>query len=102
MSMMAAETHGKLIELLRDMMPATRRVAVLVNAEDPAFAKLVIDQVELAGRITGIEVQPITTRGSDDLDAAFGTAVKARADAVVVQGSLSSKRATALAFEHRL
>jgi putative ABC transport system substrate-binding protein len=102
MSMMAAETHGKLIELFRDMMPATRRVAVLVNAEDPAFAKLVIEQVDLAGRITGIEVQPITTRGSEGLDAAFGAAVKAQADAVVVQGSLSSKRATALAFEHHL
>src|SRR3954454_13835986 len=102
LSMMAAETHGKLIELLRDMMPSTRRVTVLANGEDPTFAKLVIEQVELAGRITGIEVQPITVRGSDDLDAGFATAVKAQADAVVVQGSLSTKRATDLAFEHRL
>src|SRR5438046_649771 len=58
LSLMAAETHGKLVELLRDMMPATRRVAVLANAADPAFAKLVLEQVEDAGRITGIEVQP--------------------------------------------
>jgi putative ABC transport system substrate-binding protein len=102
LSMMAAETHGKLVELLRDMMPATRRVAVIANAADPAFAKLVLEQVDLAGRITGIEIQPIMARGSEELDVAFAAAVKGRADAVVVQGSLSTKRATDLALEHHL
>ena len=102
LSLMAAETHGKLVELLRDMIPATRRVAVLANAADPAFAKLVLEQVEVAARITGIDVQPIMVRGSEDLDTAFAAAAKGRADAVVVQGSLSSKRATDLALEHRL
>src|SRR5436190_3617977 len=102
LSLMAAETHGKLVELLRDMMPATRRVAVLANAADPAFAKLVLEQVEVAARITGIDVQPIMVRGSEDLDTAFAAAVKVRADAVVVQASLSSKRATDLALAHRL
>jgi ABC-type uncharacterized transport system substrate-binding protein len=102
LSMMAAETHGKLVELLRDTIPATRRVAVLANAADPVFAKLVLEQVELAGRITGIQIQPIMPRGSEELDAAFAAAVKGRADAVVVQGSLSTKRAAVLALEHRL
>jgi hypothetical protein len=46
--MMAAETHGKLVELFRDMLPAIERVAVLTNAADPVFAKLVLEQVELA------------------------------------------------------
>src|SRR5262249_39964601 len=35
LSMMAAETHGKLVELFRDMLPAIRHVAVLTNAADP-------------------------------------------------------------------
>jgi putative tryptophan/tyrosine transport system substrate-binding protein len=48
LSMMAAETHGKLVELFRDMLPAIRRVAVVTNAADPVFAKLVLEQVELA------------------------------------------------------
>jgi putative ABC transport system substrate-binding protein len=102
LSMMAAETHGKLVEILRDMMPATRRVAVLANMADPTFAKLVLEQVELAGRITGIEVQPIRVHGSEDLDAVFAAMVKQRPDAVVVQGSLSTKRATELALQYRL
>jgi len=102
LSMMAAETHGKLVELFRDMLPAIRHVAVLTNAADPVFAKLVLEQVELASRITGLEIQPISVRGPEDLDAAFGAMVRDRAEAVVIQGSLSTKRVADLALKHRL
>jgi putative tryptophan/tyrosine transport system substrate-binding protein len=102
LSMMAAETHGKLVELFRDMLPAVRHVAVLTNAADPVFAKLVLEQVALAGRITGLEIQPITVSGPEELDAAFAAMVSGRADAVVVQGSLSTKRVADLALENRL
>jgi putative tryptophan/tyrosine transport system substrate-binding protein len=102
LSMMAAETHGKLVELFRDMLPAIERVAVLTNAADPVFAKLVLEQVELASRITRLEIQPISVRGPDELEAAFATMVRERAEAVVIQGSLSTKRVADLALEHRL
>jgi putative tryptophan/tyrosine transport system substrate-binding protein len=102
LSMMAAETHGKLVELFHDMLPAMRHVAVLLNAADPVFAKLVFEQVQLAGRITGIEIQPITVRGPEELNVAFAAMVRGRADAVVIQGSLSTKRVADLALEHRL
>jgi putative ABC transport system substrate-binding protein len=102
LSMMAAETHGKLIELFYDMLPAMRHVAVLINAADPVFAKLVLEQVQLAGRITGIEIKPITVRGPEELNVAFAAMVKEQADAVVIQGSLSTKRVADLALEHRL
>jgi putative tryptophan/tyrosine transport system substrate-binding protein len=102
LSMMAAETHGKCVELLRDMLPATRRVAVLGNAADPVFAKLVFEQTEVAGRVTGIEIQPTIVRGPDELDATFTAIVRKQADAVVIQGSLGTKRVTDLALEHRL
>ena len=35
-SLMAAELHGKCVELFRDMLPSVRRVAVLLNADDPS------------------------------------------------------------------
>jgi len=42
-------------------------------------------------------------RGPDEeLDAAFSNIVKEQADAVVIQGSLSTKRVADLALEHRL
>src|SRR5438876_3356486 len=91
-SLMSAVFVGKCVELFRDMLPTTRHVAVLTNAADPLFAKLVLDQVELAGRITDIEIQPIMVRGPDEeLDAAFAAMARGRADAVVIQGSLSTK-----------
>src|SRR5256712_6271467 len=51
-SLMSSVLIGKCVELFRDMLTTTRHVAVLTNAADPLFAKLVLDQVELAGRIT--------------------------------------------------
>src|SRR5262245_55743624 len=102
LSMMAGETHGKCVELLRDMPPAIRRIAVLGNAADPVFAKLVFEQTELAGRITDIEIEPTTVRGPEELGAAFTTMVRQKADAVVIQGSLGIKRVADLALEHRL
>ena len=102
-SLMSAVLVGKCVELFRDMLATTRRVALLTNAADPLFAKLILDQVELAGRLTGIEIQPITVRGPDEeLDAAFAAMARERADAVVIQGSLSTKRIADLALEHRL
>jgi putative ABC transport system substrate-binding protein len=102
-ALMSAALVGKCVELFRDMLSATRRIAVLTNAADPLFAKLVVNQVELAGRITGIEIQPIMVRGPDEeLDTAFATIARGRSDAVVIQGSLSTKRIADLALEHRL
>jgi putative ABC transport system substrate-binding protein len=85
------------------MLAATQRVAVLTNAADPLFAKLVLYHVEVAGRLTGIKIQPIMLRGPDqELDAAFAAMAREQAEAVVIQGSLSTKRIADLAREHRL
>ena len=102
-SLMSAVFVGKCVELFRDMLPAARRIAVLTNAADALFAKLVLDHVGVAGRLANMEVQPITLPGPDrELDAAFAAMAKERADAVVIQGSLSTKRIADLAREHRL
>jgi putative ABC transport system substrate-binding protein len=50
-ALMSAPLIGKCVELFRDMLSATRRIAVLTNAADPLFAKLVVNQVELAGAL---------------------------------------------------
>ena len=102
-SLMSAVFVGKCVELFRDMLAAPRKVAAITNAADPLFAKLALDQVELAGRLTGIEIQPITIPGPNQgLAEAFAAMMSGRADAVVIQGSLSTKRLDDLAVEHRL
>jgi putative tryptophan/tyrosine transport system substrate-binding protein len=102
-SLMSAVMIGKCVELFRDMLATTRQIAVLTNSADPLFAKLVVDEAERAGSITGIKVQPIMVRGPDEeLDAAFAAMKRGQADAVVIQGSLSTKRVADLALEHRV
>lgn len=100
-SLMAAPLHGKCVELLHDVLPSSRRIAVLYNPADPAFAKLQIDQTQLAGRTTGLEILPIKA-APDDLEEAFAAMESKRVNGVVVQGSLPAKRIVDLALERHL
>ena len=101
-SNMGAETAGKSVELLREMLPQLRRVAVLANPVDP-FTRPLLEQVHLAGRTTGIEIAPVAmARGSDELEAAFATMSQERAEAVVVQGIFFSGTVADLAVKYRL
>jgi putative ABC transport system substrate-binding protein len=102
-NLMSAALVGKCIELFHDMLPSARQIAVLTNGGDPLFAKLVLDQVDLASRTTGIKVQPITIPGPDEgLDVAFADMIRAQTDAVVIQGSLSTKHLADLTLKNRL
>ena len=102
-NLMSAVLVGKCVELFHDMLPGARQIAVLTNDGDSLFAKLVIDHVNLAGRTTGVKIQPMTVPGPDEgLDAAFAEMTRAQADAVVIQGSLSTKRLADLTVAHRL
>ena len=102
-SLMASALAGKSVELFRDMLPSVQRVGVLGHATNPVFAKAMLDEVLLAGRPTGTEIQPVVmVRGPDDFENAFATMVRERADAVVVQGSLAIKPVTDMAIKYRL
>jgi hypothetical protein len=95
-----AETAGKSVELLRDMLPSLRRVAVLANPADP-FTIPFLEQVQLAGRAAAIEIAPIAmARGAGEVEAAFGLMTRERAEAVVVQGIFFSKTIADLALQH--
>jgi putative tryptophan/tyrosine transport system substrate-binding protein len=102
LSLMSSELQGKCVELLRDMLPSVRRVAALGYAADP-FSKSFVDQVQLAGRAAGIEIDPIMMlNGPDEIDSAFVAMETARADAIVVQATFSTKHVADLALKHRL
>jgi len=102
-SLMSAASNAKNIELFRDMLPSMRRVGVLVNAKDPVFAKAMIDEVQRAGGPTGTEIQPVVMiDGPGDLENAFMTMMREKADAAVVQGSLVIKPLTDMAIKYRL
>jgi putative ABC transport system substrate-binding protein len=95
------ELFAKTIELIRDVLPSTKRVAALANTPDP-FSRLFVEQIEDAGRTLGVVIQTIKVRGVDELDAAFNAMVKEQADAVIVQLSLPRKPILDLALKLRL
>src|SRR5689334_7652764 len=101
LSSTTAELGAKTLELIRDVLPSTRRVAILANAVDP-FTRSFCELIEDGGRTMGIAIQTIRVRRVDEFDAAFAAMDKERADAVIVQPSLPRKPALDLALKHRL
>jgi putative ABC transport system substrate-binding protein len=63
---------GKSVELIRELIPAARRVGVLADESDP-FAKPYVAQIGQAARSVGMEVEPIIIRPGQPLEAAFET-----------------------------
>jgi putative ABC transport system substrate-binding protein len=100
MSAGRAELAGKTVELIREVLPSIRRLAVLANEVDP-FTTPYLAQLRAAARHIGVEMEPVMVRPSDPLAAAFETIIAKRADAVFIQGSLVRKEAE-LAMKHRL
>ena len=97
----SGELGGKNLELIREVLPSARRVAVLANAPDP-FHKPFLENIQSSGQTLGIEIKPILVRGVEEFDAAFAEMEKWRAEAVIVQPSLPHRRAVDMALKHRL
>src|SRR6266849_2874045 len=88
LSLMAAASNGKSVELFRDILPSVQRIGVLGYATNPVYAKAMLDEVLLAGGQTRIGIQPVVmVRGPEDRESAFATLAKEQAQALVVQGS---------------
>jgi len=79
------ELIAKRLELLRELVPAARRVAVLVNPTD-ANAETVLRDVDTATRAIGLQIQILNVGTSRDIDATFATFARERPDAVFVSG----------------
>ena len=101
LSATAAEAVAKSLELIAEIKPGARRVAVLGNADDP-FIKPFFEQIQRGAPNVRLEVKQIVVRGSDELNAAFAAIARERADAVVIQGSLPVKPTVDLALKYQL
>jgi putative tryptophan/tyrosine transport system substrate-binding protein len=82
LSSQAPDLAGKRLELLREVVPRLRRLAILVDVGYPA-AVIEMREVQAAARTLGIEVAPLEIRRAEDIAPAF-EALKAHADALYV------------------
>jgi ABC-type uncharacterized transport system substrate-binding protein len=78
------EPVARRLELLRELVPAATRVAVLVNPADAASAETTVRYVEAAARANGLQIQVLKASTSGEINAAFATLVRDRPDALFV------------------
>jgi putative ABC transport system substrate-binding protein len=81
--------------------PAARRVGVLGNARDP-FLTPFLEQIRNGVAAVRLDVHAVIVRSYDELDGAFATIARERADAVIIPGSLPDKMTVDLARKYRL
>jgi putative tryptophan/tyrosine transport system substrate-binding protein len=101
MAGVAAELAGKIVQLLREMLPSAKRVVALANAPDP-FSKPFVEQVRLGGAATDTIIDPVMIHDAAEVEPAFLEMEKHPPDAIIVQPSLPTKRVADLAITHRI
>ena len=85
LSAFGPELSGKRLELLKEVVPAMTRVAVLWNAANPANAA-VWQETQAAARTLGLQLYAQDVRGSQDLEGAFARTAQVRPEALLVLG----------------
>ncbi len=84
LSNQSADLAGKRLELLREVVPSLRRLAILANVGSP-IGVLEMREAQAAARTLGFEVATVEIRRAQDIAPAFD-ALKGRADALYVCG----------------
>jgi ABC-type uncharacterized transport system substrate-binding protein len=101
-----SELVAKRLELLRELVPRATRVAVLVNQADEVNTGSTLRDAETAARAMHLQIQVLNANTKREIDAAFESMVREKADAVFVGASpfLNGRRVqlVQLAAFHRL
>ena len=80
LSVQAPDLAGKRVELLREVLPGVRGLAIMANSDYPG-AMLEMSEVEAAARMMGLETTRLEIRNVEDIAPAIG-ALKGQADAL--------------------
>jgi putative ABC transport system substrate-binding protein len=98
------DTVGKRMQLLRELVPAIRSLAMLTNIGNPADLEEKV-QVQQASKKIGIELVPIDVRGEEEITSAMAT-LQGRVQALYVASdalfSDNMKQINRIAFETQL
>jgi putative ABC transport system substrate-binding protein len=99
-----ADLAGKRLELLREVVPSLRRLAIIANIGNP-YAVLEIGEVQAAARTLGLDAATLEIRRAEDIVPAL-QALKGRMDALYVVNdpliNTNRRRTITLALTARL
>jgi putative ABC transport system substrate-binding protein len=94
----AVELVAKRLQLLRELVPAIARVAVLVDPTNTTNARTTLEEAESAARAMGLQIQVLNARNGREIGAAFAPFERERPDALfVTTGPLFTSRRAQLA-----
>ena len=92
------ELMVKRLELLKDVFPRARQVAVLFNPDNPSHIKISLPVMDAAAKSLKLELHQFGARGPSEFESAFAAMAKRRVDAVVTsQDSMLTDNAGAIA-----
>ena len=86
LSIQTTDLAGKRVELLREVVPGLRRLAILVNVGNPSAVKE-MGEMQIAASTLGLAVITLEIRRAEDIAPAF-EALKGRADGLYVINDL--------------
>ena len=85
-STMTAETAGKPLGLLKEILPKISRVAALWNPANPVFQAAQLREVEVTAKALGVKLQSLQARDPEEIDRAFAAIASERTRALQVLG----------------
>jgi putative ABC transport system substrate-binding protein len=98
------EIAPKLVELLHELVPTARVMALLVNPADPALAEAQSRSVLSAASKLGLELHVLNASSEDEFDAVFANLGRLRTDGLVISVDTvfgrSNERLAALTLRH--
>jgi putative ABC transport system substrate-binding protein len=86
LSIMDAEIGGKRVQLLQELIPNLKHIAVLATTPTTSpFGPPFVEDLSLAARGAGLAIEPILIGGPSEFRSAFAAMHKAEVQAVVIQ-----------------
>jgi putative ABC transport system substrate-binding protein len=110
---LAAEVAPKRLELLHELLPTVRVMALLVNPADPALAEPTTKEALASAHTLGLELHVLNASTEQDFDAVFAELIQLRAGGLVIGpdvlftsrreqlAALSLRHAVPTIYEHR-
>ena len=80
----APQVMGKRLELLKEIIPHITQVGVLLNPENPAMEPI-LQAMGITAKFLKIVLQPIEARTPNEIETAFSSMARRRADAIAIQ-----------------
>jgi len=103
-SMFGTELMPKRLELLSELVPQARAIALLVNPNNPTVAEALIGDVQEAARAKGLQLSVVKASTESQMDAAFAAFAQLQVGALLVGGdalySSQREQLVALAAHH--